>query len=74
MLSSSSARNKSGEFAVVMSHLFGVSFTLQSSVVAVMPSWELWSAGGRGAAQDGCEDVRMLGDLDSLGAERAIFA
>ena len=74
MLSSSSTRNKSGVFAVVMSHLFGVSFTLQSSVVAVMPSWELWGAVGRGAAQDGSEDVRILGALDSLGAERAIFA
>ena len=74
MLSSSSARNKSGVFAVVMSHLFGVSFTPQSSVVAVMPSWELWSVVGRGAAQDGSADVRALGDLDSLGAERAIFA
>ena len=59
---------------MVISHLFGVSFTLQSSVVAVMPSWELRGAVGRGAAQDGSEDVRVLDDLDSLGAERAIFA
>ena len=74
MLSSRSARNKSGVFAVVISYLFGVSFPLQTSVVAVMPAWELWGAKGRGAAQTGSEDVRMLVELDSLSAERAIFA
>jgi hypothetical protein len=71
VLSSRSTRNKSGVFAVVISHLFGVSCPLQS---VVMPTWELWGAVGRGADQVGSEDVRMLVDLGSLSAERAIFA
>ena len=74
MLSSRSARNKSGVFVVVISHLFGVSFSLQVSVVVVMPVWELWGAVGGGAAHTGSKGVRVLAELDSLSTECAMLA
>ena len=74
MLSSRSARNKSGVFVVVISHLFGVSFSLQVSVVIVMPVWAPWGAVGGGAAHTGSKGVRMLAELGSVGAGRAMVA
>ena len=39
-----------------------------------MPVWELWGAVGGDAAHTGSEGVRMLAELDSLSAERAMLA
>ena len=74
MLSSRSARNKSEVFVVVMSLLFDVSFSLHVSVVIVMSVWAPWGAIGGGAAHTGSKGVRMLAELDSVGAGRAMLA
>ena len=57
-----------------MCRLFGVSFSLHISVVVVMPVRELWGVVGGGAAHTGSEGVRMLAELGSLSAERAMLA
>ena len=74
MLFSRSARNRSGVFVVVISYLFGVSFSLQDSVVVEMSVWAPWGAVGGGAAHTGSKGVRKLAELGSLSAGCAMLA